>query len=53
MLILKLFDKSLTFIMTLFLFLYSTTQTQAGGPWHDQYCDVETTTVRIIDTDGN
>ena len=40
-------------MLTLFLFLYSTTQTQAGGPWHDQYCDVETTTVRIIDTDGN
>ena len=26
---------------------------QAGGPWHDQYCDVETTQIRIVDQDGN
>jgi len=26
---------------------------EAGGPWSDQYCDVETTQIRVIDTDGN
>ena len=26
---------------------------QAGGPWHDQYCDVETTQIRVVDQDGN
>ena len=26
---------------------------EAGGPWHDQYCDVETTTIRVVDQDGN
>jgi hypothetical protein len=26
---------------------------QAGGPWIDQYCDVETTQIRVVDTEGN
>ena len=26
---------------------------QAGGPWSDQYCDVEVTHIRVVDTDGN
>ena len=26
---------------------------EAGGPWIDQYCDVETTQIRVVDTDGN
>ena len=25
---------------------------QAGGPWNDQYCDVETTTIRVVDSQG-
>ena len=25
---------------------------EAGGPWSDQYCDVETTTIRIVDQSG-
>ena len=25
----------------------------AGGPWIDQYCDVETTQIRVVDADGN
>ena len=25
----------------------------AGGPWTDQYCDVEITQVRVIDQQGN
>jgi hypothetical protein len=26
---------------------------EAGGPWNDQYCDVETTQIRIVDQNGN
>ena len=26
---------------------------EAGGPWMDQYCDVETTQIRVVDTEGN
>ena len=33
------------------LIIYSTTA-KAGGPWNDQYCDVETTTIRVVDQNG-
>jgi hypothetical protein len=26
---------------------------EAGGPWNDQYCDVEVTQIRVVDTQGN
>ena len=26
---------------------------EAGGPWSNQYCDVETTTIRVVDANGN
>jgi hypothetical protein len=26
---------------------------EAGGPWSDQYCDIETTQIRVVDTEGN
>ena len=26
---------------------------KAGGPWIDQYCDVETTQIRVVDQQGN
>ena len=26
---------------------------EAGGPWSNQYCDVETTQIRIVDQNGN
>jgi len=29
------------------------TKVDAGGPWSDQYCDVTTTTIRIVDQNGN
>ena len=29
------------------------TSVKAGGPWINQYCDVETTQIRVVDTDGN
>ena len=25
---------------------------EAGGPWSNQYCDVETTTIRVVDANG-
>ena len=26
---------------------------EAGGPWSDQYCDIETTQIRVVDSEGN
>jgi len=26
---------------------------EAGGPWNDQYCDIETTQIRVVDQTGN
>ena len=34
------------------LILFANTA-QAGGPWIDQYCDVETTQIRVVDQQGN
>ena len=28
-------------------------QAKAGGPWSDQYCDIETTQIRVVDQSGN
>lgn len=28
-------------------------QAQAGGPWNDQYCNIETTKIRVVDEQGN
>jgi len=25
---------------------------EAGGPWNDQYCDVEVTQIRVVDSQG-
>jgi len=38
--------------LTLGLIIFSTTA-DAGGPWNDQYCDVEITKVRVTDQSGN
>jgi hypothetical protein len=38
--------------LVLGLVIFSTSA-KAGGPWIDQYCDVETTQIRVVDTDGN
>ena len=27
-------------------------QAKAGGPWNDQYCDIETTQIRVVDQSG-
>jgi len=33
--------------LTLGLIIFSTTA-DAGGPWNDQYCDVEVTKIRVV-----
>ena len=38
--------------LTLGLIIFSTTA-DAGGPWNNQYCDVELTKIRVVDEDGN
>ena len=38
--------------LTLGLVIFSTTA-DAGGPWNDQYCDVEVTKIKVIDQQGN
>ena len=37
--------------LTLGLIIFST-NAQAGGPWSDQYCDVEITKIKIVDAQG-
>jgi len=37
--------------LTLGLVIFSTTA-DAGGPWDNQYCDVETTTIRVVNSQG-
>ena len=39
--------------LTLGIVLTYINRAEAGGPWIDQYCDVETTTIRIVDQSGN
>ena len=38
--------------LTLGLIIFSTTA-DAGGPWDNQYCDVEVTKIRAVDQQGN
>ena len=38
--------------LTLGLVIFSTT-VDAGGPWNNQYCDVEVTKIKVIDQQGN
>ena len=33
--------------------LFIGSKAEAGGPWMDQYCDVETTQIRVVDQQGN
>tara|TARA_B100001248_G_C27398022_1_gene467246 strand:+ start:849 stop:1211 length:363 start_codon:yes stop_codon:yes gene_type:complete len=39
--------------ITLVLLFNYVDRAEAGGPWINQYCDIETTQVRIIDQQGN
>ena len=38
--------------LTLGIVIWSTTA-DAGGPWNNQYCDIEVTKVRVVDQQGN
>ena len=40
-------------VLTLIIVLTYINKAEAGGPWIDQYCDVETTTIRVVDQSGN
>jgi hypothetical protein len=40
-------------MLSLGMIIFSVGISQAGGPWIDQYCDVETTQIRVIDQQGN
>tara|TARA_B100000902_G_scaffold392566_1_gene445179 strand:+ start:649 stop:1005 length:357 start_codon:yes stop_codon:yes gene_type:complete len=37
--------------LTLGLIIFSTTA-KAGGPWNDQYCDVEVTKIKVVNEKG-
>ena len=39
-------------LLTLVIVLTYVNKAEAGGPWDDQYCDIKTTTIRIVDTNG-
>ena len=39
--------------LTIGMIIFSVNTAQAGGPWMDQYCDVETTQIRVVDQQGN
>ena len=40
-------------IMTGLVLFANIEKAHAGGPWIDQYCDVETTQIRVVDQQGN
>ena len=40
-------------LLTLVIIITYINKAEAGGPWIDQYCDVETTTIRVVDQSGN
>ena len=49
-----IFKLILLVMITLFLMtFYLVTHANAGGPWSDQYCDVEITKIKVVDQDGN
>tara|TARA_B100001057_G_scaffold142481_1_gene142197 strand:- start:1204 stop:1569 length:366 start_codon:yes stop_codon:yes gene_type:complete len=39
--------------ITLVLLFNYVDRAEAGGPWMDQYCDVEVTQIRVVDQQGN
>jgi hypothetical protein len=41
------------FVLTFALFFGLSATAEAGGPWSDQYCDIELTTIRVVDQSGN
>ena len=41
------------FVLTFALLFSLSATAEAGGPWSDQYCNIETTTIRVVDQTGN
>ena len=44
---------ALALLMIIVIKLVWLNNAEAGGPWSNQYCDVETTTIRVVDANGN
>ena len=40
-------------LLTLVIVLTYINKAEAGGPWINQYCDVEVTQIRVVDQQGN
>ena len=40
------------FVLTFALFFGLSATVEAGGLWSDQYCDIQITTIRIVDQNG-
>ena len=50
----KLFIKLIALGLLIFAIkLIFVNKAEAGGPWIDQYCDIETTQIRVVDSEGN
>ena len=49
--------KTIKFLIALFVLVIvlavTANKAEAGGPWNNQYCDIETTQIRVIDSNGN
>jgi len=41
------------FVLTFALLFSLSATAEAGGPWSDQYCNIEITTIRVVDQAGN
>ena len=39
-------------ILTFALLVGLSATAEAGGPWSNQYCDIKTTTIRVVDQNG-
>ena len=39
-------------VLMIFLIFFVVGQAKAGGPWNDQYCDIETTQIKVVNVKG-
>jgi len=40
-------------MLSLGMMIFTIGKSHAGGPWNDQYCDVEVTKIKIVDQQGH
>lgn len=40
-------------MLSLGMIIFTVGQSHAGGPWNDQYCDVEITKVKVVNESGD